>query len=76
MWGGVRLLIAPISLRSGLQKTVCSFDTELTHMPPRCRPEAQTECVALHRPLEIFSDMMEDSGTNVVLAGKKAKVPQ
>lgn len=76
MWGGVCLLISPpIPLRSGLRQTVCCVDSELTHMPPRCHPPAQTECVALHRPLEIFSEMMEDSGTNAVPAGKSIKFP-
>lgn len=72
VWGGVCLLISPpIPLRSGLRQTVCCADIELTHMPPHCRPPAQTECVALRRPLEIFSEMMEDSGTNAEPAGKK-----
>lgn len=76
MWGGVFLLISPpIPLRSGLWQTVCYTDTELTHMPPHCHPPEQTECVALRRPLGIFSEMMEDSGTNTVPAGKKNKVP-
>lgn len=42
-------------------------------MLPRCRPPAQTVCVALRRPLEIFSKMSGDSGTNAVPAGKKIK---
>lgn len=67
------LLLFPSGLDFG--KLSAAFDTELTHMPPHCRPPAQTECVALRRPLEIFSEMMEDSGTNVVPAGKKNKVP-
>lgn len=72
MWGGVCLLISPtIPLRSGLRQNVCCVDSELTHMPQRCHPPAQTVCVALHRPLQIFSEMMEDSGTNAVPAGKK-----
>lgn len=72
MWGGVSLLISPtIPLRSGLRQTVCCVDSELTHMPQRCHPPLQTVCVALHRPLQIFSEMMEDSGTNAVPAGKK-----
>lgn len=72
VWGGVCILSSPpIPLRSGLRQTVCCVDTELTHMPPHCRPPAQTECVALRRPLEIFSEMMENSGTNAVPAGKK-----
>lgn len=76
MWGGVCIFISPpIPLRSGLGQTVCCLDTELTHMPPRCRPPAQTECVALRRPLEIFSERMGDSGTNAVPAEKKNKVP-
>lgn len=74
MRGGVCLSISPpIPLRSGLRRTVCCIDSELTHTPPHCHPPAQTECVALHRPLEIFSAMMEDSGTNVVPAGKSIK---
>lgn len=76
MWGGVSLLISPtIPLRSGLRQTVCCVDSELTHMPQRCHPPVQTVCVALHRPLQIFSEMMEDSGTNAVPAEKKHKVP-
>lgn len=72
VWGGVSLLISPtIPLRSGLRQTVCCVDSELTHMPQRCHPPVQTVCVALHRPLQIFSVMMEDSGTNAVPAGKK-----
>lgn len=76
MWGGVCLLISPpIPPRSGLRQTVFCVDTELTHMPPHGRPPARIECVALRRPLEIFSGMMEGSGTNAVPAGKKNKVP-
>lgn len=76
VWGGVCLLISPpIPFRSGLRQTVCCVDTELTHMPPHGRPPTQTECVALRRPLEIFSERMEDSGTIAAPAGKKNKVP-
>lgn len=72
MWGGVCLLVSPpIPFRSGVRQTVCRADTELTHMPLQCRPPAQTACVALRRPLEIFSELMEDSGTNAATAGIK-----
>lgn len=76
MWGGLWCLCSPPILpTSGLQQTVCCIDAELTHMPRHCRPQVQTECAALRRPLEIFSKMMAEFGTNTVPAGKKNKVP-
>lgn len=59
------------AFRRGLRQTVCSIVTELTRTLPRCRPPTQTECDAPRRPLEISSELTEDSGINAAPPGRK-----